>query len=544
MAVNKKVRDYTNIADMLESAYREVPEKPAFRYKTRDDEIVEVSYAALYRKVENLGAALLERGFGNAHIACVGENSYDYVCAYLAVIKGAGVFCPVDRELPEDELVYVLNNSESRFVFCSRALEAKLRAVRDKLTYAEAFAVFGRSEDDGEFLSFSKLVEEGKRLSHAAYDAQHSEPDELKLLVYTSGTTGSAKGVMLTEHNLISMVNYGLRLAKLYDVGMSVLPYHHTYEGVAGLLGALGNRSCVCINDSIKNTIKNMQIFKPEYVYLVPAFAEAFYTNIMKNLKKTGRDKKFSRALAASEALRKVGIDQRRRIFAELHELFGGRLKKIVCGGAPIRPEIGEFFDKIGIMLTGGYGITECSPIVSGNNEGSNKFNTAGQLLGCVEVKIDEPDEDGIGEICVKGDTVMKGYYKNPEKTAEVMRDGWFCTGDYGFLTKKKELVITGRKKNLIVLNNGKNIYPEEIEGYIMRVPYIDEVVVRGIKNEHGQEIGLSAEIYMEKPREDIVAILRDVQAALSSLPSYKTVSKIVVRETPFDKTTTNKVKR
>jgi long-chain acyl-CoA synthetase len=543
MAQKREVKAFATIGEMLNIAKEEAGDKIAFRYKNSDDEIVNITYNSFYNKIENLGAALTSMGYGDAHIACVGENSYNYVVTFLTVLKSAGVFCPVDKDLPENEMSFVLDNSDSRIVFCSSALEARMREIRSRLPKVDKFVVFGRSEDDGDFLSFDRLVAAGKKLSRADFDSLKSDEYDLKLLVYTSGTTGVAKGVMLTEHNLVNVVYYGLRLAKVHDVVLSVLPYHHTFEASAGILGSIHNHSTICINDSLKNTVKNMQLFKPGSIVLVPAFAEKFYITIKKNIKKKGSEKKFEAAIKTSNALRRVGVDMRKTFFKDIHEVFGGNLKKIICGGAPIRPEISEFFDSIGILLTGGYGITECSPVVCTNSEEKNSYDTAGRKLECVDWKIDEPDENGIGEICVKGETVMKGYYKNPEKTSEVIIDGWFHTGDLGYINKDEELVITGRKKNLIVLNNGKNIYPEEIEGYIMSVDYIEEVVVRGIKNEHGQETGLLAEVYSQSETDES-KVLTDVQAALSELPGYKNVSKVILRDEPFDKTTTNKVKR
>ena len=543
MAQKREVKAFATIGEMLNIAKEEAGDKIAFRYKNSDDEIVNITYNSFYNKIENLGAALTSMGYGDAHIACVGENSYNYVVTFLTVLKSAGVFCPVDKDLPENEMSFVLDNSDSRIVFCSSALEARMREIRTRLPKVDKFVVFGRSEDDGDFLSFDKLVAAGKKLSRADFDSLKSDEYDLKLLVYTSGTTGVAKGVMLTEHNLVNVVYYGLRLAKVHDVVLSVLPYDHTFEASAGILGSIHNHSTICINDSLKNTVKNMQLFKPGSIVLVPAFAEKFYITIKKNIKKKGSEKKFEAAIKTSNALRRVGVDMRKTLFKDIHEVFGGNLKKIICGGAPIRPEISEFFDSIGILLTGGYGITECSPVVCANSEEKNSYDTAGRKLECVDWKIDEPDENGIGEICVKGETVMKGYYKNPEKTSEVIIDGWFHTGDLGYINKDEELVITGRKKNLIVLNNGKNIYPEEIEGYIMSVDYIEEVVVRGIKNEHGQETGLLAEVYSQSETDES-KVLSDVQAALSELPGYKNVSKVILRDEPFDKTTTNKVKR
>ena len=246
-----------------------------------------------------------------------------------------------------------------------------------------------------------------------------------------------------------------------------------------------------------------------------------------------------------SNFLRKIGIDLRRKLFKEIHAQFGGNLRRIVCGGAPIRPEVGKFFDDIGIILTGGYGITECSPLVSVNEDDStNNFFSAGHRLACLEWRIDKPSSDGIGEICVKGDVVMLGYYKRPDLTAEAIREGWFYTGDYGYLTKKDEIVITGRKKNIIIMSNGKNIYPEELELRISKLPYVTEVVVSGIKNEFGEDTGLAAELYVEDEGVSRENVAGDIARTLSDLPSYKRISKITYRQEPFPKTTTNKIKR
>ena len=325
---------------------------------------------------------------------------------------------------------------------------------RDKLPNVKLYIGFERTEDNGIFLSFKKLIEHGKQCDSKKYQEFQSDPNSLKLLVYTSGTTGIAKGVMLSEHNLVSSVYYGLQVSTVYDTCLSVLPYHHTYEAVSGLLVSLHKHSTICINDSLNAVLKNLQLFNPSYIYLVPAFAEMFYSKIIKNIKESGKEKAFNRLVAVSNALRKVGIDLRKVLFKSIHKAFGGRLRKIVCGGAPIRPEIGKFFDDIGISLINGYGITECSPLVSANHDDFNDFNTAGIKLPCIDWKVDNPNDEGIGEICIKGDIVMLGYYKQPEKTAEVLKDGWFYTGDYGYINDKEQLVITGRKKNLIVLNN------------------------------------------------------------------------------------------
>lgn len=537
-----EVTKFGSIREMLQIAKREAGNEIAFKYK-QDDVVINVTYNEFIEQTELLGAALTDAGFGSSHIACIGKNSYKWIVTYLTVLKSAGVYVPIDSELPSADILNVLDKSECQVVFYDKKYEDLLKENQEKLSGVKLFIGFDRTEDEGSFLSFDKFQEHGKSCDQAKYDALTNDPNALKLLVFTSGTTGMAKGVMLSEHNLVSSVYYGMQVSTVYDTCLSVLPYHHTYESVSGILVSLHHHSTICINDSLKAVLKNLQLYKPSYVYLVPAFAEVFYSTIMKTVKKEGKEKAFQAMISVSNALRKVGIDLRKTFFKQIHTSFGGRLRKIVCGGAPIRPEIGKFFDDIGISLINGYGITECSPLVCANNDFFNDYHTAGLKLPCIEWRIDSPTEDGIGEICVKGDIVMLGYYKQPEKTAEVLKDGWFYTGDYGYINQYEQLVITGRKKNMIVLKNGKNIYPEEIENYIQGLDYVTEVVVRGIKNEHGEEIALMAEVFLSAEKTE-KEVLQDIHDACRELPSYKHVSEVVIRSEEFPKTTSKKIKR
>ncbi len=530
---------------MLMLATKEAGKQVAFKYKKGDntDNIVQVTYNEFSADTENLGAALTQDGFCASHIACIGENSYKWIVTYLTVLKSAGVFVPIDKELPAADIINIINESESNVVFYAKKHEEVLKANKDKMPLVKCFIGFEKDDDEVLFKSYDRYIEYGKTCDKDKYDIAENNSESLKLLVYTSGTTGISKGVMLSERNLVSSVYYGMQVSRVYDTCLSVLPYHHTYESVSGILVSLHNHSTICINDSLKNVLKNLQLYKPSYIYLVPAFAEVFYSNIIKTIKKQGKEKAFNKLIKVSNRLRKVGIDMRKVFFKKIHANFGGRLIKIVTGGAPIRAEIGKFFDDIGINLINGYGITECSPLVSANNDFFNDWNTAGIKLPCIEWRIDSPNSEGIGEICVKGDIVMMGYYKQPEKTAEVLKDGWFYTGDYGYLNKYDQLVITGRKKNIIVLNNGKNIYPEEIESYIQGIEYVTEVIVRGIKNEYGHDASLLAEVFLseEKTEKDVLADIREV---LKDLPSYKSISKVVIRTEEFPKTTSKKIKR
>ena len=549
-----KVTKFDSINEMMELAVKENGDKIAFKYKI-NDAVKEVTYQEFQNDTIYLGTALHSLGITESHIAVIGENSYNWITVYLTVLKSHSVIVPVDKELPVQDIITVLNHSDSEILFYSKKYEKCINELKENLPNIKYFIGFEETKDSERVLSYSKLIETGKKLfkdGNTSYSSiKKTDTKKLKMLVYTSGTTGMAKGVMLSEHNLRSCVYYGLQVATVYTTSLSVLPYHHTYEAVAGLLVALHHRCTICINDNLKAVLKNLQLFKPDYIYVVPAFAEIFYKKIWSNAKESGKDKILKIMINLSNVLRKVGIDLRKTLFQSVHKAFGGNLQEIVCGGAPIRPELGKFFTDIGINLLNGYGITECSPLVSVNPNDFNDPSTVGIVLPCCDIKFENVTPDGDGEICVKGDIVMMGYYKNPELTKQVLVDGWFNTGDYGRFSKKKQLIINGRKKNLIVLENGKNVFPEEIENYLMGIPYIQEVVVSGIKNDIGAETGLQAEVFLNQDKLKELEITdaqsslkKDISQVCKDLPVYKHISKIVIRDTEFAKTTTNKIKR
>ncbi len=551
-----KVTKVNSIREMLELAVKEAGEKNAFEYRdeNQNDKIAKVTYKEFNNDTEELGTALASIGMADKHIAMIGENSYKWLTVYLTVLKSTGVFIPIDRELPCKDIINVLKHSDSEVLFYSEKYEKWINEIKENVPNIKFFIGLNRKEHDGNILSYEIFKENGKNVLNQGskiYTDLKDDENKLKLLVYTSGTTGQPKGVMLTEHNLISVVYYGLQVADIGEKCLSVLPYHHTYEAVAGILVELHHHSCICINDSLKNVLKNLQLFKPDFIYVVPAFTEVFYKNIWNTAQKSGKDKALKKLIPISNGLRAAGIDLRQKLFKSIHDAFGGNLKEIICGGAPIRPEIGKFFNDIGITLLNGYGITECSPLVSVNRVKFNDSYTVGVVLPCCEIKLENVNSDGDGEICVKGDIVMQGYYKDAEKTDRVLKNGWFNTEDYGSINKKGQLVINGRKKNLIVLDNGKNIYPEEIENYILSIPYVQEVVVKAKKNKNGQEVSLLAEVFLNEEKvnemkaENIKEILKkDIFEACKELPAYKRITEIEIRKTEFEKTTTNKIKR
>ncbi len=547
---------FSTIKEMITLAEKQAGDKIAFKYKTEKENIVCVTYSEFRSDTIALGCALTELGISCDHVACIGDNSYNWLVSFLTMLGSSGVFVPIDRELPPADIKNILNSSDSTAVFYSNSYD-NIMDERKAIPGVKYFIGFDLEEDsaDGVYLSFKKLLSRGYELAKIdaePYMSQKSDPNALKLLVYTSGTTGMAKGVMLSEHNIVSCVYYGLQISTVYDVCLSVLPYHHTYESVCGILVSLHMHSTICINDKLRNVLKNLQLFKPSYIMLVPAFAETFYKKIWSTAKENKKDGALKKLIGVSNAMRNTGIDMRKKFFKSIHTNFGGNLRKIVCGGAPIRQEIGQFFDDIGITLVNGYGITECSPLVTANRDYFNDWSTTGVKLPCLDIKIENPTSDGNGEIMVKGDSVMLGYYKNEAATNAVLSpDGWFATGDYGNINELGQLTITGRKKNLIVLSNGKNIYPEEIENYLMAIPYVEEIIVYSLRDESGGEISLCAEAFLneEKLKELKItdpneSLKRDITGMCRSLPSYKHIQKIVIRETEFDKTTSKKIKR
>ena len=556
LELNKAIKIDT-IKELMELSVKDSADRTAFEYRDEKDKekVVKVTYNEFQNDTFYLGTALSNINMASSHIAVIGDNSYKYLTVYLTVLKSDGVIVPIDKELTAKEIINVLKSSESEVLFYAEKYEQYIEEFKKELTNVKYFIGFARENNEGNVLSYEAFKNTGKEKYEAgdkSYTSiEHNDTNKLKMLVYTSGTTGNPKGVMLTEHNLVSVVYYGLQVADIKTKCLSVLPYHHTYESVAGILVALHKRATICINDSLKNVLKNLNTFKPDYIYVVPAFTEKFYKSIWANAEKSGKDKLLKIMIPVSNFLRKIGIDLRGVLFKSVHEAFGGNLREIVCGGAPIRPEIGKFFNDIGMTLLNGYGISECSPLVSVNREQFNDSSTVGVILPCCKVEIREPNADGDGEIWVKGDIVMMGYYKDPERTAKVLKDGWFNTEDYGRVNKKGQLIINGRKKNVIVLNNGKNIYPEEIENYVMRVPYIQEAIVKAVKNDQGQEISLCAEVFLNQEKlkelgiENVEETLKkDISKVTRELPAWKRVTKTEIRKTEFNKTTTNKIKR
>ena len=379
----------------------------------------------------------------------------------------------------------------------------------------------------------------------------------MSIMLFTSGTTGTSKIVMLSQKNIATVINCArVPLAKFTedDVLLSVLPVHHTYELTCGIFCAMDHGCKICINDSIKHVSKNLKKYKPTGMAVVPLYVEVFYNNIMKTVRKQGIEKTFNFAIKASTAAKKVNIDLSKKLFGKVMEAFGGRLNKLVCGGAALRPELVATFRAIGVEIVQGYGITECAPLVSVVPFGMYNPKSCGKIVESMQVFIDkENPSDEFGEIVVKGPNVMLGYYNNEQATKEVLSDnGWFYTGDYGYVDKKGYLYITGRKKNIIVLQDGKNVFPEEIEEYLGAIPHIKECVVVGRQKDN--DLSITALVYPDfeytdsiglKSKEEVYNAIREqINNMNRKLVGYKRIMALEFMDEEFEKTPSKKIKR
>lgn len=539
-----------SIAHMIDLCVKDAGDKTAFMYKTgRNDNVHSITYKEFADDILALEKGMAKVGIKKTHISILSENSYKWINVFISVLKSDSVFVPIDKELPFEDVLYVASHSDCRVLFFSAKYKKYLPEIMEKIPAIEYYIGLDEEEHDGKILSYKKLIELGRQNPDTELNYE-KDIKAMKMIVYTSGTTGLAKGVMLSEHNLISMIYNGLRVATVYSRCLSVLPYHHTYEAVAGILVSMHNHSCICINENMKAVVKNLSLYKPDYMFVVPAILELFHKRIWANAKEGKKDKLLKIMIPFSNFLLSLGIDVRKKLFSSIHNALGGNFKSIMTGGAPVNPDLGDFFYSIGIPVVNGYGITECSPLISGNREKFNDWRTGGMVVPCLDIRFDDIQPSGDGEIVVKGDTVMLGYYKDSEKTNEVLKDGWFSTGDYGRMSDIGQLIITGRKKNLIVLTNGKNIFPEEIENYVLKVPYIAEAIVKSAKDKNG-ETALIAEVFLNADEvkkldcDDIEKKLRnDITSVCEPLPKYKKISQIEIRDTEFEKTSTRKIKR
>ena len=550
-----EVREITGFRDLIDSGASLFGDRAAFKFKAQG-EVQSVSYKEFKRQVDSLGTALCDMGLNGKHIGIIGDNCYDWVLSYLTLLTSDCVVVPVDKELSAEEVKNILITGDCEaLIYSGGATTGKIDEIKAELTAITHFICMTQPADkDDKHFHLGDLVAAGAKLLDDG-DRRFLDlvPNNkvLKELLFTSGTTGKSKGVMLSAEALVFNIINGQKLMKITDTCLSVLPYHHSYESTTGILVMMHAGMTICINESLRSVLPNFKLYKPTEVLLVPLFVEKVYRGIWDKAEESGKASALRKLIKISNSLRKIGIDVRAKLFSSVTAAFGGRLKAIVCGGAPLKPQLVDFFDSIGITLINGYGISECGPLISINRPYFRNPESVGVLLPEMEIKINEPNEDNEGEICVKGANVMLGYYKNEQATAEAIVDGWFHTGDIGKI-EGEFIFLTGRKKNIIILKNGKNIYPEEIEEKLSAMcELISEIVVKAVKDDEDDDRLLGAEIFPDYERAKLLGV-QDAEGEIRRVISvynekeagYKIIKKVIFRTEEFEKTTTRKIKR
>ena len=556
------VHQFDNLYDGVKKEAERYGDRVRYYYRDGEDRVF--TYNDMKLHVDYIAAALTKLGLAGKFNCVTGDTHPNYVASYIATASTGGVIIPLDKEISDEQFVNFMLFCDTEVVFYTASQKKKINACAQSLPLVKLFVCISHTavetpEGDERFMSFEDFFEIGRKAyeEEGIHAAEENVPDMDKMcaIIFTSGTTGSSKGVMLSQKNLVTatMDSNAIIDCAEDDMFVSVLPIHHTYEFTCGQLALPNAGAATAINDSIKNTLRNFAKYKPTALILVPLYVETMYKKIWSEIDKKGKRKTVRAAMKMSDALLKVGVDIRRKVFKDIHDAFGGRLRYIVCGGAPLRPELVKDFDSFGINICEGYGITECSPLISCNPMGWKKYHSTGLKVNSVEVRIEKVrEEDETGEIVVKGDNVMLGYYKNPKATVEVFtEDGWFRTGDIGYMDKDGFIFITGRKKNVIILSNGKNVFPEELEEYLSASPLVAECVTVGRKDENGEETSIAAIVYPEatqfegKTPEEIKAAIEKLVADVNKkLPSFKHINTVEIRDTEFEKNTSRKILR
>lgn len=570
MNKNYPIYKTTFIDDMrslVEEAAQNFPDSIAISYKENywDKEVKKVTFTQWRDDVRNLGTALISHGLREQNIAIVGENSYGWCCSFFGVMAIGSVTVPVDKELPIEDIDGIITTTGCKAVIFGKASEGKikeilqnggLKTVETLIPIAQMSKIEESDLDGKALISLSELQKKGSGLYAGGNDSYYDykiDVNKLASIVFTSGTTGKGKGVMLSQANIGLDMTLGMYNFDITRKTLHVLPPHHTFGSTVNYVGHLSQGCEVYISSGIKHVSDEIREQQPTHLILVPAFLEVMNRKIWTTARKSGKEGILKAIMKVSDLLRKVGIDLRKKLFASVLSAFGGKLELIICGGAKLDEEIINTFDSLGITILNGYGITECSPLISANRNEYRKPGSVGTPILACRVKIDNPDENGEGEICVKGPNVMLGYYNNPEATAEVFdKDGFFHTGDYGKLDEEGWIYITGRKKNLIILSNGKNVYPEEIEADLQKVEGVAEVVVyAGESRVQKDKITIVAEIFpdadllKDKGITDMQAYFEDhVKSLNAKMPPYKAVKRVKLRDSEFQKNTSRKITR
>ena len=561
-----------DLKDMLETTAARFPERTLFKQKfNRNEPFREITFRQVLDDVYALGTAFLDLGLREKKIGVIGKNSYQWCETYLAGTGGVGVIVPLDKELHEEELKQLTVKGElSAVITVENKYYETFKAIKESGESQLEYVINVAMEEDESlkdgYISWNKLRETGRKAVHNGDRKYIDAPvvnTDLSVILFTSGTTDVSKGVMLNQKNLVLdtyLAQTLLEVRQGEDTFFSILPLHHTYECTATFLECVYNGTTMAICQGLKYIVKDMQETRPNLLLGVPVIFENLYNKITRNVRKSGKEKQLNTLFRINRVTKKIGLDISKQATKQITELFGGELRTVICGGAAVDGDILDYFGDLGFRSVQGYGLTECSPVIALNPDNAKFINnkSAGYLFPLSECKIVDKDEDGFGEICFRGPTVMMGYYKDPERTAQAIdSDGWYHTGDLGYIDEQEYVYITGRKKSIIITGNGKNVYPEELEFYLQKSEYISESMVWGDEtNADPTRRGIYATIRVNKEaiedkfgtdysKEQVTEFInREVDKANEKLPLFKKITHVIIREREFNKTTTHKILR
>lgn len=553
--------EYTDLKDMLKKSGEKYGDKAAYVFRTEEEgKFREITHKQFRDEVNALGTKLIEMGLKDKRVAVISENRYEWGVAYLAVAAGTGIIVPLDKALPDNEIESLIIRSEVEAIFYSKKYDEVMNKIREqKSTKLQYFISMDLDKEENGVKSQKELTEDGRKLleeGNREFLDSKIDNEKMGIMLFTSGTTAMSKAVMLSHKNICSNLHDIASVIRLTpeDRFLSFLPLHHTFECTVGFLYPLSTGGSIAFCDGIRHIAENIKEYKITAMISVPILYEAMYRKVMKAIEKKGKLEKVKKGIKISNFLLKFGIDIRKKIFKEIHDTFGGKLRLFVSGGAALDPDTERGFNDLGITMYQGYGLTESSPVIAAEDDKYRRIGSIGKAFPSLDVKIDNPDKDGIGELLAKGPSIMLGYYNNEEATKEALKDGWLHTGDLARIDKDGFIFISGRKKFVIVLKNGKNIFPEELEALINKIEGVKESFVYGRPEDDG-DYKIDAKIVYDKENAQEIfgttdeneikeKIWQEVKKVNKTMPAYKYIREIRITDKELIKTTTQKVKR
>ena len=556
-----KAIGYENLKEMLQKSGEMYGNRPAYMFKTEvPGKFREITHKEFRDDINKLGTALIELGLKDKRIAVISENRYEWGVAYLSVVTGTGVIVPLDRALPDNEIESLILRSEVEAIFYSNKYNEVMNRLKEQgNTNIKYFISMDLEKQEDGIYSIKELIKQGKQLieqgNREFLDAK-IDAEKMSIMLFTSGTTAMSKAVMLSHKNICSNLKDITSVIKIteYDRFLSFLPLHHTFECTVGFLYPISRGGVIAFCEGIRHIADNIKEFQITAMISVPILFENMYKKVMKGIEKKGKLETVKKGIKISQFLLKFGIDIRKKLFKEIHDNLGGKARLFVAGGAALDPEAEKGFNELGFAMYQGYGLTESSPVIAAEDDKYRRLGSIGKAFPNMEVKIEEPNEDGVGELMAKGPTITLGYYNNEEATKETIEDGWLHTGDLAKIDKDGYIFICGRKKFVIVLKNGKNIYPEELETLVNKIEGVKETFVYGRPEDDGDykicakivyDKGLMEKIYHATNEEEIKeAIWQEVKKVNKTMPAYKYIREVTVTDKDLIKTTTQKIKR